>query len=274
MSSSWQGVNLKQRIRDDDVINKYFFWLKNWRTCPSEVVQEFFLLFYQLLPTKQYKLIRTNEPVEDTRCRMCNVSEQESVKHLISNCSEFAHGLYIVRHDNALKCFVWPLLQFYGFIQKCPLWFSQDKVAPLYENATVKFWWNVPEYSGREPENERPPRPDGKLKIDNGKEKKLFLLEMTVPWTENRTEKFKYKHEKYKNILQSLSFENPDFSVDQITLVMDVFGGFGTDLVENIKKIFKNKEDVDRIIKNMQKSVIASATNLSRTFKIRSKYCK
>ena len=274
MASSWQGVNLKQRINDEDVIDKYFDWLENWRTCPSDVVQEFILLFYQLLSTKQYTMMRTNEPVEDTRCRICNISEQESIKHLISNCSIFAQGLYTVRHNNALKCFVWPLLQLYGLIEKCPSWYAQDKVAPYYENEKAKFWWDVPEYSGRENEHERPPRPDGKLIVDDGTEKSIFLLEMTVPWTQNRKEKYSYKADKYKNILINLKFENQDYSVDQITIVMDVFGGFGNDLVENISKIFKRKEDVSKIIKNMQKSVIASAANLSRTFKIRSKYCK
>ena len=166
------------------------------------------------------------------------------------------------------------LLQFYGLIEKCPSWFAQDKVAPYYENVATQFWWDIPEYSGRENEHERPFRPDGKLKIDNGTDKCIFLLEMTVPWTENRNEKYRYKQEKYKNIIVNLKFENPDFNVDQITLVMDVFGGYGNDLVENIGKIFKRKEEVGNIIKNMQKSVIASATTLSRTFKIRSKYCK
>ena len=97
---------------------------------------------------------------------------------------------------------------------------------------------------------------------------------MTVPWTGNRSEKYKYKHEKYKNILLNLKIENPNFNVDQITIVMDVFGGYGKDLIENIGKIFKCKEDVNSVIKNMQKSIIASAANLSRTFKLRSKYCK
>ena len=95
---------------------------------------------------------------------------------------------------------------------------------------------------------------------------------MTVPWTENREEKYVYKSNKYRKILQALQFEYPDHHVDQITLVMDVFGGYGRDLSDNISKIFKKKNDIRSIIKNMQKSVISSSANLSRTFKIRSSY--
>ena len=95
---------------------------------------------------------------------------------------------------------------------------------------------------------------------------------MTVPWTENRSEKYVLKSEKYKNILQNLQFENREFTIDQITLVMDVFGGYDKNLVDNIKKVFKTKKEVDFVLYNMQKSVISSCANLSRTFKIRSMY--
>ena len=54
LNSTWQGVNAKQRTQDENVKKGYFNWLQNWTTCPTEVIQEFFLLFYQLLPTKQY----------------------------------------------------------------------------------------------------------------------------------------------------------------------------------------------------------------------------
>ena len=95
---------------------------------------------------------------------------------------------------------------------------------------------------------------------------------MTVPWPANRKEKYEYKCSKYLNILQSLKFENPEHEVGQITLVIDVYGGYGKDLAENIKKIVTEKMAIKSIIRNMQKSVISSAANLSRTFKIRTKY--
>ena len=94
---------------------------------------------------------------------------------------------------------------------------------------------------------------------------------MTVPWIQNRDEKLKYKAGKYNNILANIRLENPEYTVDQITLVMDVFGGYGKDLVENIRKVVPLKKDAESIIMNMQKSVISSCANLSRTFKIRTK---
>jgi len=212
--------------------------------------------------------MRSNEVVDDT-CRVCKASEQESVKHLISNCNEFARSLYITRHDNALKCFVWPMLHMFGLVEKCPIWYASDKVKPYYKNEKIEFWWDVPEYTGRDEESVHPPRPDGKLKMNVGK--KIYLLEMTVPWTGNRTDKYMFKSDKYKRIQENLKFENPEFTVDQITLVIDVFGGYDETLADNVKKVFQCEKEVNSVIRNMQKSIISSCANLSRVFKIRSK---
>ncbi len=81
----------------------------------------------------------------------------------------------------------------------------------------------------------------------------------------------KFKENKYVQIQQSLKFDHPEYQIDQITLVMDVFGGYGNDLVDNVRKVIKDKKQVQSIITNMQKSVIGSVANISRFFKIRCK---
>ena len=148
------------------------------------------------------------------------------MKHIISNCNIFAKSLYITRHDNALKCFVWPVLNMFGLIDKVPCWYANDNVKPHYKSDNINFWWDMPEYTGRDVENVQPPLPDGKLMYSNEREKKLYLIEMTVPWISNRIDKLKYKEGKYIHIQENLKFENPDFDVEQITLVIDVFGGY------------------------------------------------
>ena len=94
---------------------------------------------------------------------------------------------------------------------------------------------------------------------------------MTVPWMENRVEKYKYKESKYTDIISNLKLDNPGYTVGQITLVIDVFGGYGKDLRENIGKVLKDRAIQDNVIKNMQKSVISDLCNISRIFKIRTK---
>ena len=94
---------------------------------------------------------------------------------------------------------------------------------------------------------------------------------MTVPWTENRIEKYEYKANKYIDIMTNLKLEYPDYKVEQITLVMDVFGGYGQELRRNIDKIIDCRTMQDSVIKNMQKTVISGVSNISRMFKVRVK---
>ena len=143
LASTWQGLNLKQRIEDENVCGTYFQWMQRWQTCPTDVVNEFYLLFLQLLKTRCYVKFRSNEVINDISCRLCG-ADQESVKHIISNCGTLAKSTYITRNDNALKCFVWPLLKSFDLIDHVPKWYAGDKVKPLYEKANVRFWWDIP----------------------------------------------------------------------------------------------------------------------------------
>ena len=166
---------------------------------------------------------------------------------------------------------MWPILQKFGFINDIPRWYTDREMKSLYEKEGIQIFWDLPEYSGSDNENEQPLRPDAKLIIDNNDQSNIYLVEITIPWTENRKEKYDYKCEKYKDIQSNIKLNNPRFTVDQITLVMDVFGGYDNELIKNISKIIKDKEAVNLIVRNMQKSVIASIANISRTFKIRCK---
>ena len=84
----------------------------------------------------------------------------------------------------------------------------------------------------------------------------------------NRNEKFEYKQNKYQEVQTFLRLEYPGYMVDQVTLVMDVFGGHSNNLVENIGKVL-TKEETKNVVQNMQKAVIASEAHLCRVFKVR-----
>ena len=158
LESEWQGVNFKTRMEDEYVNKGYFSWLKNWKSCPTSVVVEFFNLFYQTLPTLCYKQGRCDRVIDNTTCRLC-LGNQESVMHLMSNCNTFLKTVYMSRHDNAFKCFVFPLLKQLGLIDKVKTWYTNDKVKPYYENESAKFWWDIPEYTGREDPDDINTRP-------------------------------------------------------------------------------------------------------------------
>ena len=267
MASNWQGLILKCRMEDETIRKDYNYWLRNWKNCPTSVVSEVMQLFFQTLKTKCYQKTRSNETVNDTRCRLCHQKE-ESVKHLISNCGELAKKVYIDRHDNVLRCFFFPMLLQLGLVEKLPTWFTYENVKPIYENDKYEAYWNVPEYSGRDgKQEEEVPRPDGKIVMVE--ERKIYLVEMTVSWIENRDVKYEYKRTKHKDIQVNLKLQFLDYDIDQITLVIDVLGGYSQHLYDNTAKVINGKKEIQSIIRNMQKTVIKSEANLVRVFKLK-----
>ena len=100
----WQGKLLRARWEDES-LNKSgcFAWLKEWRSCPSNVIAGMFELYEQLLPTKLYHSQKTRTiPANDVQCRLCN-KVPESVVHVLSGCSALAQNKYLARYNVALK---------------------------------------------------------------------------------------------------------------------------------------------------------------------------
>ena len=70
-------------------------------------------------------------------------------------------------------------------------------IKPAYITEDIEIYWDIHEYSGCDADNleHGPLRPDGK--IINKKAKTIFVLEMSIPWIENRNSKSQEKDEKY-----------------------------------------------------------------------------
>ena len=80
-------------------------------------------------------------------CRICG-QQTETVKHLLSNCSQLVKVDYIRRHNRALQCV--QLLKKFVFIEKCPPWYSQVNIKPYYNDELVSIYWDIPEYYGND----------------------------------------------------------------------------------------------------------------------------
>ena len=101
----WKGRKLLRARWEDESLNKSGCCarLKEWRSCPSNVIAGMFELYEQLLPIKLYHSQKTRTiTVNDVQCRLCN-KVPESVAHVLSECSALAQNKYLARHNAALK---------------------------------------------------------------------------------------------------------------------------------------------------------------------------
>ena len=120
LSRKWQGVILKSMLEDESRLKESLYWLSDCKSCPTSTISELMPLLYQTLNTKCYKKHLNTGEVTDTVCRLCKNS-QESVKHLLSNCSDLMKKVYKVRHDNAaFKCFFFEVLARFELIEDAP----------------------------------------------------------------------------------------------------------------------------------------------------------
>ena len=190
--------------------------------------------------------------------------------HLLSTCAYFLKTTIKRRHDRVLQLILFHFLVMNKLIERCPPWYTKVIIKPAYENNKIKVFWDIPEYSGYEDEDENHTmRPDGKIVLEN--EKKIYVLEMSVPWIGNREVKFKEKEEKYTNIVQTLKVDYPEFDVKQLTFIMDNLGGYSSDLVVSLKELKFGVKEIETIIYGMQKIVLTEAVSIIKQFKIRTK---
>ena len=71
---------------------------------------------------------------------------------------------------------------------------------------------------------------------------------MAVPWINNQEIKYQEKIDKYRNVLNKLKLDYPNYEVNQLTFIINVLGGHSKLLHENISKIVKGKASVSYII--------------------------
>ena len=102
-------------------------------------------------------------------------------------------------------------------------------------------------------------------RIINHEEKKITLLEMNCPWVENRCQKEAEKTRKYGPLRYELKQQFKGYKVEKFNIIMDVLGGYSAHLEENVKRLVGEKSN--QVLRNMQKSVISSILNITRTFK-------
>ena len=268
LSTTWQGNIFRIRYEDEHLIKHTCYdWLTYWRECPVNIINDLHSIHLQIVPTLAFTTHRSANSSSSKICRLCHKGD-ETVKHLLSNCGLFAPVDFILRHNKALQYILFPLLLSNKFIDNCPPWYSPIIMKPRYENENVIIFWDIPEYTGAEDEDEdKILRPDGKLIFKQ--DRIVLVLEMSVPWIQNRESKLIEKVDKYKGVLRNLRIEYPGFKVEQATFIMDALGGYSGHLKSNMAKIGYNSDTIEMIIKKLQKITLSEARYIINKFKIK-----
>ena len=203
----WQGKLITARKEDGDLnTEQCFWWLSEWRTCPTHVtIAGMFEIYEQLLPTRLYAIYKTQaSPTSDPTCRLCGTAP-ESMAHVLSACPALPQTKYLARHDAVLKVLFFDIIEDLVLIEASPPWYSPAKPQPVYEGAHAQAYWDVPVYG--EYQDLRSNRIDAR--IVNHQEKKVVAMEMSCPWVNNRQKKTSEKTMKYAPLRWELKQKYP-----------------------------------------------------------------
>ena len=145
----------------------------------------------QTLPTRNYqaKILKTGV---DAKCRVCGKSD-ETIDHIVSNCSVLAPIEYTTRHDRVAQYIHWTLCNHYG-IETTNRWYDH-KPEPVVNIKNITILWDFSIHTDRTIKANRPD-----IVIKDKQNKTCQLIEVSVPSDGNlATAEFK-KLSKYKDL--------------------------------------------------------------------------
>ena len=103
-NQQWQGSLVTTRLQDEKLSTSgCFWWLTEWKSCPTHTIAGMFELYEQLLPTRFYACQKTHTSLEsEAWCRLCGKAP-ESVAHILSGCGALPQIKYLSRQGTFLR---------------------------------------------------------------------------------------------------------------------------------------------------------------------------
>ena len=172
---------------------------------------------------------RIDKTQQDSKCRLCG-DRDETINHIISECSKLAQREYKARHDWVGKVIHWEMCKKFKF-DLTNKWYMHNP-APVLENATHKLLWDF----NIQTDHLIPARrPD--LIINNKKRRTCKIVDFVVPADHRIKLKECEKKDKYVDLARELK----KLWNMKVTIIPIVIGAFGT----VTKGLLKGLEDME-----------------------------
>lgn len=210
-----------------------------------------------LLAAAQDQAIRTNyrrakieKDGSSPLCRMCKRSD-ETVSHIVSECSKLAQTEYKGRHDRVATAVHWCLAKKFGF-PASNQWY-QHRAEPTIENEKVKLFWDFNIYTDHVIEARRPD-----IVLVNKETKECVVIDIAVPGDVRVDRKEDEKIEKYRDLCRELG----RLWGVRCSVVPVVVGALGT--IPKRLKSYMALLDINLSVETIQKSAILGTARILR----------
>ena len=210
-----------------------------------------------LIMAAQEQAVRTNlvkakidKTQEDSTCRMCGKAD-ESINHLLSECSKMAQKEYKRRHDWIGRKVHWEVCRKYGIDTK-DRWYEHEPQSAC-ENEEYKILWD---FSIQTDHVIKARRPD--MIIVEKKNNKCQIIDFAVPFDTRVDEKEKEKIFKYQDLARELK----KLWNKKVKVIPVIIGALGT-APKALPKRLKEIGIATRIVE-LQKTVLLQSARILR----------
>ena len=104
------------------------------------------------------------------------------------------------------------------------------------------------------------------VRVIDHKQKRIYAIEMSCPWIDNRKKKEVEKTTKYAPLRWELKQQFPTYTVKQFNIIIDVLGGWSQEVDLAMRELFGTRGG--DVLLRMQKAVFSHSLNIARTFKV------
>lgn len=210
-----------------------------------------------LITAAQEQALRTNyrrakieQDGSSPLCRMCG-ERDETVSHIVSECSKLAQSEYKARHDRVATAVHWCLAKKHG-LQHSDQWY-QHIAEPVIENDRVKLLWDFNVYTDHLIHARRPD-----IVVVDKDTKECLVIDIAVPGDTRVKTKEDEKCDKYRELCKELG----KLWKVKCTVIPVVIGALGT--VPTRLTSFLGIMGINLSVETIQKSAILGSARILR----------
>lgn len=189
-----------------------------------------------LIISAQTQSIRTNliktkidKSQDNPKCRLCH-QKDESVNHILCECTALAQKEYRKRHDGVAKALHWDLCRAYG-LEHAGKWY-EHKPEPVIENQDVKILWDFTIQTDKKISHNRPD-----IVLIDKRNSKCQIIDVACPGDKRIQGKEIEKIEKYTDLAVEIQRLWKMKSVKVVPIVIGVLGMFTNKLEQYLKDL-------------------------------------
>ena len=251
------GYLIRKRMEVEDVdMKQSYSWLKS-NSLTSDVESYICTLQEQELYTNACAVLHErNERKKNemsAACRLCG-KRDETVEHILTACPKLSSNLYLeTRHNYVAKFIHEKLLEKYEITSKEP------QPLKIVSNDDCEIWWDMKVYLATGVQHNKPD-----IIVWDKKQKKCFVIDISVPADCNINKKIKEKYDAYYPFISELQRIYKDYSYKIIPIIVGALGLIPKTLEQLLKEI--GLIDSQKITMGIQKRALIGSLKIAKTF--------